>query len=50
MQIARQAGYYIACVCREKASGACAERPELLRMIADLQQGDRWLSHYHVTR
>lgn len=33
----RSAGYYIAGVYREKASGARADRPELLRMIADLQ-------------
>ena len=36
----RSAGYYIAGVYREKASGARADRPELLRMIADLQPGD----------
>lgn len=36
----RNAGYYIAGVYREKASGARADRPELLRMIADLQPGD----------
>ena len=34
------AGYYIAGVYREKASGARADRPELLRMIADLQSGE----------
>lgn len=34
---ARAAGYYIAGIYREKASGARADRPELLRMIADLQ-------------
>jgi hypothetical protein len=34
----RSAGYYIAGVYREKASGARADRPELLRMIADLQR------------
>lgn len=34
------AGYYIAGVYREKASGARADRPELLRMIADLQPGE----------
>lgn len=34
---AKQAGYYIAGVYREKASGARADRPELLRMISDLQ-------------
>jgi hypothetical protein len=32
--------YYIAGVYREKASGARADRPELLRMIADLQSGE----------
>ena len=36
---ARTAGYYIAGVYLEKASGARADRPELLRMIADLQPG-----------
>jgi hypothetical protein len=30
------AGYYIAGAYREKASGARADRPEILRMIADL--------------
>lgn len=39
-QSARAAGYYIAGVYREKASGARADRPELLRMIADLQAGE----------
>lgn len=33
-------GYYIAGIYREKASGARADRPELLRMISDLQPGD----------
>lgn len=33
-------GYYIAGIYREKASGARADRPELLRMIADLQPGE----------
>src|SRR5262245_39726260 len=37
---ARVAGYYIAGTYREKASGARADRPELLRMIADLQPGE----------
>ena len=37
---ARDAGYYIAGVYREKASGARADRPELLRLIADLQPGE----------
>ncbi len=34
---ARAVGYYIAGIYREKASGARADRPELLRMIEDLQ-------------
>lgn len=38
--LTRAAGFYIAGVYREKASGARADRPELLRMIADLQPGD----------
>ena len=33
----KDAGYYVAGIYREKASGARADRPELLRMIADLQ-------------
>lgn len=37
---ARAAGFYIAGVYREKASGARADRPELLRLIADLQPGE----------
>lgn len=37
---AKEAGFYIACVYREKASGARPDRPELLRMISDLQAGD----------
>lgn len=37
---ARAEGYYVAAVYREKASGARADRPELLRMIADLQPGE----------
>ena len=37
---ARGAGYYVAGVYREKASGARADRPELLRMIDHLQPGD----------
>lgn len=36
----RAAGYYIAGIYREKASGARPDRPELLRMIADLQPGE----------
>lgn len=37
---AKAAGYYVAGVYREKASGARADRPELQRMIADLQPGE----------
>ena len=37
---AKAAGYYVAGVYREKASGTTAERPELQRMIADLQPGE----------
>lgn len=36
----RATGYYVASIYREKASGARADRPELLRMIADLQSGE----------
>ncbi len=39
-QTARESGYYIAGVYREKASGARSDRPELLRMISDLQPGE----------
>lgn len=34
------AGFYVAGVYKETASGARADRPELLRMIADLQPGE----------
>ncbi|WP_299496414.1 recombinase family protein [uncultured Shewanella sp.] len=37
---AKNSGYYIAGVYKESASGARADRPELLRMISDLQVGD----------
>jgi DNA invertase Pin-like site-specific DNA recombinase len=37
---AKAAGCYVAGVYREKASGARADRPELERMIADLQPGE----------
>lgn len=37
---AKAAGFYIAGVYREKESGARADRPELLRMISDLQPGE----------
>ncbi|MDX6960980.1 recombinase family protein [Citrobacter freundii] len=36
----KAAGFYVAGIYREKASGARADRPELLRMIADLQPGE----------
>ena len=39
-QQARSNGFYIAGIYREKASGTTAERPELQRMIADLQPGE----------
>lgn len=39
-QNTRDAGFYIAAVYKEKASGARADRPELLRMIQDLQRGE----------
>jgi DNA invertase Pin-like site-specific DNA recombinase len=37
---AKAAGFYVAGIYREKASGARADRPELLRMIGDLQSGE----------
>lgn len=37
---AKKNGLYVAGVYREKASGARADRPELLRMIQDLQYGE----------
>ncbi len=37
---ASAAGYYVAGIYREKASGARADWPELLRMIGDLQPGE----------
>ncbi|MDN7182246.1 recombinase family protein [Caballeronia sp. SEWSISQ10-4 2] len=37
---ARASGYHVAGVYREKPSGARADRPELLRMITDLQPGE----------
>lgn len=37
---AKAQGYYVAGQYEEKASGARIDRPELLRMIRDLQQGD----------
>lgn len=40
VESARAAGFYIAGVYREKSSGARADRPELLRMVSDLQPGE----------
>lgn len=37
---AKAKGFYVAGVYREKASGARSDRPELQRMIADLQNGE----------
>lgn len=37
---AKSQGYYVAGTYREKASGARSDRPELLRMIQDLQPGE----------
>ena len=37
---AEEAGFYIAAVYAEKASGTTENRPELQRMISDLKQGD----------
>jgi DNA invertase Pin-like site-specific DNA recombinase len=37
---AKRSGYYIAGIYREKSSGARIDRPELQRMINDLQIGD----------
>ena len=37
---AKAAGFYVAGVYREKASGARSDRPELLRMVQDLQPGE----------
>jgi DNA invertase Pin-like site-specific DNA recombinase len=40
IEASRLAGYHIGGVYREQASGARADRPELLRMIGDLQPGE----------
>lgn len=37
---AKAAGFYIAGIYKEKASGVSLNRPELLRMISELQTGD----------
>lgn len=46
---AKDAGYYIAGVYREKASGARYDRPELHRMVNDLQAGDVVIAE-HIDR
>lgn len=40
IETTKAAGYYVAAIYREKASGARPDRPELLRMIGDLQPGE----------
>jgi DNA invertase Pin-like site-specific DNA recombinase len=40
VESAKAAGFYVAGIYREKASGTRADRPELLRMIGDLQPGE----------
>lgn len=45
----RNRGFYIAGVYREKASGARADRPELQRMIDDLQLGEVVIAE-HIDR
>lgn len=37
---AKTAGFYVAAIYAEKASGARSDRPELLRLIHDLQEGE----------
>ena len=37
---ARATGYYVAAIYRETASGARSDRPELLRIVKDLQPGE----------
>ena len=50
---ARRNGFYVAGVYRETASGARPDRPELTRLVADLQKGDvviaERLDHYSST-
>jgi DNA invertase Pin-like site-specific DNA recombinase len=40
VEAAKAEGYYVAGIYQEKASGARPDRPELLRMIGDLQPGE----------
>ncbi len=44
----KAAGFYVAGIYREKASGARADRAELLRLIADLQPGEVGVSSFSV--
>ncbi|EKY8230890.1 recombinase family protein [Salmonella enterica] len=46
---ARKRGFYVAGVYKEKASGARADRPELQRMIHDLQPGEVVIAE-HIDR
>lgn len=46
---ARKRGFYIAGIYKEKASGARADRPELQRMINDLQLGEVVIAE-HIDR
>lgn len=46
---AKQNGFYVAGVYKEKASGARADRPELQRMINDLQPGEVVIAE-HIDR
>lgn len=49
---AKAAGFYIAAVYSEKASGTTEKRPELQRMIADLQTGETIIAEHldRITR
>lgn len=49
---AKAAGYYIAGVYSEKASGTTEDRPELQRMIGELQEGDTIIAEHldRITR
>ena len=49
VETARAAGFYVAACYAEKASGARADRPELMRMIADLQPGEVVIAE-HIDR
>ena len=49
---AKVAGFYVAAVYSEKASGTTEKRPELQRMIADLQPGETFIAEHldRITR